>query len=109
MNSIEELRAIGAFVNGAPVVKRIVFTINGQEYDATVHVRRRSLGEQERIFQRTREQKDPRAAAATIATLVHLGENGEETLTIDDAAALHPALADAMLAAIHEVETGPKA
>ncbi len=109
MKTIEELKAVGGFVNGGPVTRSITFKIDGTEYEATVFVRPQSLGEQERMFARLREQTgddDPRNMAVMIATLINLGEHGEESLTVEQANTLHPALGKALLDAITEVNGG---
>lgn len=102
MKSLQELKDIGGFVDGTPQPREIAFRIDGKDYTATIHVKRLSIGEWERTFGSKEGKAAKSRTAHVIATLVTLGEDGQETLTVNDAATLAIPLAEAMLRAACE-------
>lgn len=106
MKSLEEFRAAGAFLDRAPVQKVIKFALGGEEHEATIHVLRLSLAQQERMYAKLADKSggdDPKMRAVMIATLVRLGENGDEQISIDEARDLDATISNAMIEAIGEV------
>ncbi|MEO8466240.1 MAG: phage tail assembly chaperone family protein, TAC [Gammaproteobacteria bacterium] len=103
MSNLESLRAIGGLVAAQPVAKEIAFKLDGdEEYKATIHVKKLSVGEQERIFT-TLGDGDESRTARMIAEIVTLGESGEEKIAFADAYAFHPGLATAIMKAIGDL------
>jgi hypothetical protein len=104
MLTINELREKGGLVSDVPVVQTITFRIGDEEMTAEIFVRRISIGDQERIFRADKMNgSDTGRVARMIAGCIRLGEQGEETLTYEDADRLHPAIAAAMVEAIKVV------
>lgn len=106
MTSINDLKALGAFVTDAKVQREINFEIDGQEYSATIHVRRLSAGDYETLFMA--DTKGRSRTAEVISKAVYLGEGGNESLSFEDAYKLHPAVAAAMVNAFNEVNSAKK-
>ena len=106
MTSIKDLKALGAFVTDAKVQREIKFEIDGQEYDATIHVRRLSAGDYETLF--LVDKEDRSRTAKVISEAITLGDDGKERIKFEDAYKLHPSLAAAMVNAFNEVNTAKK-
>ena len=104
MTTLEDLKALGGVVPDAPVAKEIAFKIDGQEYTATIYVRKLSIGDHEKLF--ANDEGD--YAARLISHAVRLGDGGKESISFQDAYQLHPSLAEAMMNAIKEVNGGKK-
>lgn len=111
MTSVADLKALGAFVDSAPVEREIKFTIAGVESTAKIWVRRQTLGQQERMFRQSNAESksDPKFTAIMVSQLVLLGENASEQLDLEQAYSLHPAIGNAMIDAINEVSGFAKA
>lgn len=105
MKTLQELKAIGAFYAPEPVQKQIKFVLAGQEYEATIWVKKISLGERDRMAAMSASD-DRSSSALIISEVVTLGDDGSEKLSLDDAYRLAPQLADAMLIAAREVNGG---
>jgi hypothetical protein len=104
MTTLAELKSMGAFVASEPVKREIEFKIGKERYTATVHVKKLSVAEQERMFERLAgKHGEVRRTAALISTLVSFGENGEETITPEEANSLHVQLGNALIEAINEI------
>lgn len=101
MKTLEDLKAVGAFFSDKPVQKAIKFVLDGQEYDATIWVKRLSVGEQERLAMLSHSD-DRKGSALLISEIVLLGD-GAERISFEDAYRLSPSLAMAMMEAIEEV------
>lgn len=87
----------------ALVRRRITYTIDDTEYTGTIHVRRFSERDYERLVF---DPADPRArTAAIIAMGIRLGERGEERISFKDAYRLRPEPAAAMTRAFEAVNT----
>lgn len=103
---LDELKARGGLVDTVLERKEVTWMRKDAQGDVEeikfdIFVKRNSFGIIDQIMQ---SQRDDRSRSATlIAAGVRLGENGEEELTYQDAYALEPALATAMLSAFLEV------
>jgi hypothetical protein len=106
MTTLKELKASGGFVSDKPVKKTIKFTLNGEELEATIHVKRLNIGEYETLFLADTEERARTAKAISVA--ITLGDDGKEKISFQDAYRLEPALAGAMLTAFNEVNTPKK-
>lgn len=99
-----ELR--GAVVSAELIRKDVTWTrtVDGEELvdSFVVFVKRPSFGDVERIFVGGDERS---RSAAMISACVRLGENGEETLTYDQAYQLTPSLAAVLGDAIREANS----
>lgn len=105
MKTLQELQAIGAFYAQEPVQKEIKFTLDGKKYDATIWVKRVSVGERDRMAAMSATD-DRSTTALVISQIIGLGEYGSEKLSFEDAYRLAPPIADAMLLAAKEVNGG---
>lgn len=107
MNSLKELNEIGAFVPDGLVKREIKFRLDkgSDEYTAVIHVRRLSIGSYDDINVGLEPDQTSRLAKL-ISTAVRLGENGEEVISYGKAYQLNRRLANAMLAAVTDVNGG---
>lgn len=105
--SLKSLKAMGAVVDAAPIPRDITFTLDdGVERTFTIHVRRLSIGDFEKL---QHVPGDDRSQFATvISNAVHLGEGGKEIIPYTAAYQFHPALANAMVHEVNEVNGGKK-
>lgn len=99
--NLKELRAQGAFISGAPVVKSV--TWNDTTFD--VHIKRLSFGDYERLF--TDDPEERSRSARLLSDCVLLGDGGKDALSYKDAYRLEPSLARVLIDAVNEVN-GPK-
>lgn len=106
MTTLKELKAQGAVVSDKPVRKEIAYTLDGEAYKATVHVKRFGIGEYEALFSNDADKRS--RSALTIAQAITLGADGKERITFEDAYRLRPELATAMLGAFNEVNVPKK-
>lgn len=106
MTTLKELKAQGAVVSDKPIPKEIEYTLDGETYKATVHIKRFGIGEYESLFSNDADKRS--RTALTIAQAVTLGSDGKERITFEDAYRLRPELAAAMLAAFNEVNVPKK-
>src|SRR5512138_1089485 len=90
---LDSLRAMGAVVDAVPVKRDITFTLDdGVEHTYTIHVRRLSIGDFEKLQY---DSKDDRSHFATvISAAITLGEKGDEVIPYTAAYQFHPALAN---------------
>jgi len=104
MSTIEELQAMGAFVPDELVQRTLRFKLGaeGDEQEATVFVRRLSIGAQESVFKKS-DDPDVGYSVKMICAAIRLGEKGEQLIPLAMSKQLHPAIATAMLDAISEV------
>jgi len=102
MSSLNDLKAVGAFVVDELVKKDIKFKLDDEEHEFQIFVRRLSIGLQEEIFM-SGGDSDKSRTAKMISEAVRLGETGEERMSFQDAYKLHPVIAVAMSKAIGEV------
>lgn len=111
MTTLKELQAKGGFVSTVPVVRTIKWKgrdASGEkiDYDAEIHVRRLSVGDQEDLYLSVEDGKS--RTAKLISTAITLGKDGKEKLTFEQAYQLEPSLATAMLEAFNEVNAAKK-
>lgn len=107
MTTLKELQQLGGFISDALVKKDIEFTTDeGEKVTATVHVKRLSIGEHERINNAVGDKQ--MVSATRISEAVTLGPKGSERITYQQAYQLSPELAVAMLTAINEVNGGAR-
>ena len=134
--TIDQLSTLNAVISAAPVAKEITWnrvddsTGESLSDTFTIFVRKLAYEDQEQMMvmsgaldsiaeenldiddedEQPQRKKASRKSitAALIATAVRLGENSTEELTHEQAARLHPTLAQAMLQAIAEVNPVPK-
>jgi hypothetical protein len=103
MTKLSDLKELGAFLGAEPVRRTITFKLDGDdEYTAEIHIKKLSVGEQERLSMRSADDTKSRRAVM-ISELVTLGEDGKEPIPYVDAYSLHPGLGKAMIAAISQV------
>lgn len=50
MTTLQDLKKLGAFVADKPIRKEVHFEIDGNEFDAVIHVRQLGIGGYEAIF-----------------------------------------------------------
>jgi len=102
VNTIKELTEMGAFVPDDLVKKTIKFklTDEGEELEATVHVRQLSIGAHEDIFRADPDQRS--TTAKLLSEAIRLGPDGKERMSYQQAYKLHPKMARAMAKAIAE-------
>lgn len=102
-SSLASLKAMGAVVDAAPIPRDITFTLDdGVEQTFTIFVRRMSIGEAEKVL-RSSTDHERSQYALIISSSVSLGENGSEVIPYTTAYQFHPALANAMVDAVNEV------
>lgn len=107
MSSLKDLQALGAFVSDKPVKKEITFKLDGDdEYTATIHVKKLSVGDYETLF--LTEKEDRSRTATMISQAVTLGPDGKERISFEQAFKLHAGLAGAMVNAFNEVNLAKK-
>lgn len=112
MTTLKELQAKGGFISPVPVVKNIKWkgtdpeTGDKADYDADIHVKRLSVGDQEEIHQSIEDGRSK--TAKLIAAAITLGKDGKERLTFEQAYQLAPELAGAMIKAFNEVNSAKK-
>lgn len=103
MTSLSDLQQAGGIRSGKPEAVEITFTLDdGQERQATIHVKRLSIGETERAYLAS-VSSDKSRAAQIISEVISLGEDGAEPIPIEQADRMHPALAREMIKAINKV------
>lgn len=107
MTTLHDIQKLGGFVAEKPVRKDIHFEIDGQQFDATIHVRQLGIGGYESIFKDDADKQSQSARA--ISEAISLGQDGKERLSFDDAFRLKQNLGAAMLEAFHEVNAPKKA
>ena len=98
MTTLNDLKKMGGVVSDEPVEKEIHFTIDDQEYTATIHVRRLSIGDHEKLF-----GVDATERASNLIARAVLLNGGKDSISVKDAYRLHDSLATAMIAAVNEV------
>lgn len=103
MLNIQAIQNAGGFVSATLIKKNISYEIRGEKFDASIFIRELGIEEWGRLF--TSEDIKERSMAAGLAAVIRLGENGEESLTVDQVASLHPSLGLAMLKAAKEVNS----
>lgn len=104
---INELQALGGFVDAAPVPKEITWKgPDGNSLKATIHIVRQPFGVVESTF--STGDADRSQGARMIHLAVRLGKDASEQLTYEQAYNLLPSLAWAMVGAINEAHA-PKA
>lgn len=102
MSTLKDLQGLGAFVSDKPVRKDITFKLDGdEEYSATIHVKKLSVGDYDALFLGGPEERS--RTARMISDAITLGDNGAERIKFEDAYRLHPRLATAMVTAFNEV------
>lgn len=112
MTTLKELQAKGGFVSAVPVIRTITWkgtdpgTGEKVDYDAEIHVRRLSVGDQEALYLAVEDGKS--RTAKLISTAVTLGKDGKEKITFEQAYQLDSSLATAMLEAFNEVNAAKK-
>lgn len=107
MTTLKDLKQIGGQVPTKPIKKEITFTLEGEEYTASIFVKKLGIGEYEALY--LVDDKDNRSRTAkTISTAITLGEDGKEAISFQDAYRLQTPLASAMLQAFGEVNGGKK-
>jgi hypothetical protein len=100
---LKELKAAGGFVSSDHVKRSITWAnTNGDEYTFDIFVRRSSFGSMERLIM---ADDDRSKSAQHIADCVLIGENAEP-MTYEDAYALEPSLAKAILEQVRAVNGG---
>lgn len=102
MGTVSDWQAAGWLVSDTPVKRSVTFAVNGEDLTADVWVRQLSIGEHERIFTGTGQEGKSRAAIM-ISECIRLGDEGTERLSQEHAYQLHPAIANALVAVIVEV------
>lgn len=98
--NFDELKAIGALVGDEPIKRAIKFTLDGQEYDATIWVKRLCVGDRDRMAALSASDDQRSTSALLISELVTLGEDGSERISFKDAYRLAPPLGDAIVEAL---------
>lgn len=106
MTTLKHLKALGAIVNDKPIKKSISFDLDGQTYQAEVHVKRIGIGEYESLFLKGEDKRS--RTSRVISEAVTLGEEGKERISFEDAYSMRPELAGALLNAFNEVNTAKK-
>lgn len=100
---LKELKAAGGFVSGDHVKRSVTWTnTKGEEYTFDVFVRRASFGSMERLIM---ADDDRSKSAQHLADCVLIGDNAEP-LEYEDAYALEPSLAKAILEQVRAVNGG---
>lgn len=100
---LKDLKAAGGFVSADNVKKSVTWTnTEGVEYKFDIFVRRASFGSMERLLM---ADDDRSKSAQHIADCVLIGELAEP-MTYEDAYALEPSLAKAILEKVREVNGG---
>ena len=110
---INELQAMGGFVDAAPVPKEIKWkSPEGKELKGTIHIVRQPFGVVESAFARKDSadaeggQATPSVDRSSGAMMIHLsvrlGKDASEQLSYEQAYNLHPSLAWAMVTALNE-------
>lgn len=106
MSTIKDLQALGAFVSDQTVEREIAFKIGGEDYKATIHVRRLSAGDYEELI--LSQQKGRSSMAEIISKAIRLGKDGRESMTFEQAYKLEQSVATAMVNAFNEVNASKK-
>jgi len=106
--NLKELQEKGGFVPQTTVQKSVSWVDvdeqgNETQHSGTVRVKKHSAGTIEQMWGSAERVKDPSFTATLISKSVFLGDEGEEKLTYQQAYDLLPALAEAMVSAIDEV------
>lgn len=100
---LKELKAAGGFVSSDAVKRSITWTnTKGDEYTFDVFVRRASFGSMERLLM---ADDDRSKSAQHLADCVLIGE-AAEPMSYEDAYALEPSLAKAILEQVRAVNGG---
>lgn len=98
---INELQAMGGFVDAAPVPKAIKWkSPEGKDLKGTIHIVRQPFGVVEAAF--TSDDTSRSRGAQMIHLSVRLGADASEQLSYEQAYNLQPGLAWAMVAALNE-------
>lgn len=104
--NLADLKSKGGFVSATPVRKEVKWTrsVDGQKVTDkfVIHVRPMAYGDIERIY--FQPEAEPRSKTALLLSeSVLLGEDASERLSYVDAYQLAPSLANALSAAVNEV------
>lgn len=105
---LSDLRKRGAIVDRAPVPKEVIWTridADGVEQSDTftIHVKKHSFGDLERLFTADPSDAQRSVMANAISESIFLGEGGVERISYQDAYQLEMSLAQVFLKALNEV------
>ena len=100
---LQELQAIGAFVDASPVQTEVTWELQGTPYNASVFVVRQPFGVVESVLADSKQDRSH--GAKLISLCIRLGKDASEQLTYEQAYNLHPAVAWALVGAINTVNT----
>lgn len=105
---LKQLQELGGIIPSTPVERTVAWTRiadGGEEVTDTftVRIKKLSAGEMERLWEDARANPTRSHMAALIASCLHLGDDGKERISYDQAYALDLALAESLLDAIDTV------
>ncbi len=105
---LKQLQELGGIVPPTPVEQTVSWTRiadNGEEVTETfaVRIKKLSAGEMERLWDDARANPSRSHMAALIAASLHLGDDGKERISYDQAFTLDLTLMEALLDAVDKV------
>lgn len=111
MTTLNELKSKGGLAQEAPIAKKISYVgvdENGEavDYEADIFVKDLSVGDYEKLYLTIDDNRS--RTAKVISEAVTLGKRGEEKIPFETAYKLKKPLADAMVAAVAEVNAPKK-
>lgn len=96
--NLETLKSQGGLLINPPVKDTIKYTIDGEEYECDVYVRKIPFAD----FERAVKDTDHSHSISVIVNGIRLGENATESLDYEAAQLLHPSVAKAMIDVVNK-------